>query len=140
MRLEAEDIRPLGEKKIVFFDGHCNLCNAWVDWLMRRDRLEVLNYASLQGETARKILGSVSAEPTTIIYFRHGQRFVESTAVLRILSDLGGFWKLSKILLFIPPGLRDRVYRWLARRRYQIFGRRETCRLPTEKEKHRLLP
>jgi predicted DCC family thiol-disulfide oxidoreductase YuxK len=131
--------------KIVFFDGYCNLCNGLVDFLMRADSRRRLHFASLQGETARQMLmpglpRELSVDSDTIIFLRDGVRYERSTAILRILADLGGAWTAARVLLVLPPTLRDFFYRVIAKHRYRWFGRRESCRLPTAEEAARLLP
>lgn len=127
--------------KIVFFDGECSLCNGLVDFLIKIDRKKILKFASLQGETAKDILGQPAGRGLdSIIYWVDGRRSEKSTAVLDLLSDLGGLWIVVKGLKIIPEGLRDVIYRFIARHRYQIFGKRPICRVPTEAEKEYLLP
>lgn len=128
--------------KIVFFDGYCSLCNALVDWLMRIDKRGHLKFASLQGTTASELLQKEQApgDCDTIIYLRDKESFERSTAVLQILSDIGGVWQSAEILLLLPKTLRDVAYRIVAKNRYRIFGKRETCRVPTPQERDRLLP
>ena len=129
--------------KILFFDGYCNLCNQTVDWLLRRDKNAKIKFASLQGEAAKKNLPppvSASADPDTVIYLKDDQIYERSTAILKCLVDIGGpMALLAKILFFIPTSLRDFSYRLVAKNRFKIFGRRNTCRIPTESEKSRFL-
>ncbi|MCB0407599.1 MAG: DUF393 domain-containing protein [Bdellovibrionales bacterium] len=127
-------------QRILFFDVVCNLCNGFVDFMIQRDRTETLFFSSLQSEQAQKKLNRDSrAELISIIYLRDGEILMESTAVLYAMADLGGFWVLLKIFLIIPGPLRNSIYQWVARHRYRWFGKRDTCRLPTEKEKSRFL-
>ncbi len=127
--------------KIIFFDGYCNLCNGFVDWLIRMDRAKIFKFASLQGETAKGLLSqsTPSVEVETVVFLMDGVRLERSTAVLNIFICLGGPWKLARILLFIPPVIRDGIYRVIAKYRFLIFGKRNTCRLPTAEEKDQLL-
>lgn len=124
--------------KIIFFDGYCVLCNGFVDWLLKEDKNKVLQFASLQGETAKRLLGP-DIQVKTIIYLRNQQQYEKSTAVLKVLSDLGGVWKASVIFILIPTFVRDAIYDLVARVRYQIAGKRDSCRLPTADEKQRIL-
>ncbi len=127
--------------KIVFFDGECNLCNGFVDWLVRTDKAGKMKIASLQGETAKELgIAGQSSGLNTVVYLRDGVRFERSTAVLEILRDLGGAWKLASIFFILPRFLRDAIYALIARNRYRLFGRRDTCRLPTPEERQRFLP
>ncbi len=137
---------------ILFFDGHCNLCNGLVDWLLRKDKNGKIKFASLQGETAKKTLSSshlpsiqtnnsALATPTnTVLYFKNGITYERSTAILKCLQDIGGVYSLALIFFCIPKFLRDLIYRLVATNRYRIFGRRETCRIPTKEELTQLLP
>ena len=127
--------------KILFFDGYCNLCNGLVDWVMKQDRRQTIQFASLQGKTAAEKLNLSSSKIDfdTVIYFKDQQTFERSNAILELLNDLGGFWKLFYIFKVIPVFVRDFIYNWVAKNRFRFFGRRETCRMPTPNEKARLL-
>lgn len=128
---------------IVFFDGVCSLCNATVDFLIRHDRFGSLRFASLQGETAAELLpAEVRQELKTLVLLTEtGGRYVRSAAAVRILWRLGGLWTLAAAALWIIPWpLRDVGYRLVAASRYRVFGRRETCRMPTPEDAARLLP
>lgn len=128
--------------KIVFFDGYCTLCNALVDWLIRIDKSQQLKFASLQGQTAAQHIGQPKGtiDVDTVVYLRDGQKSEQSTAILYILSDVGGFWGLARIFLIVPPFIRNIFYRIVAKNRYRFLKKRETCRMPTESERGRLLP
>lgn len=121
---------------IVFFDGVCNLCNGFVDFLVRQDSKHVLRFASLQGKTSRELLGPGAGEKlASVVFYENGSTSTESAAVIRILSQLGGAWRLLALLRVIPVFLRDPIYRFIARNRYRWFGKRETCRLPSPEER-----
>ena len=124
--------------KIIFFDGYCVLCNGFVDWLLKRDTKAIFKFASLQGETAKRLLGQ-DIQLHTIIYFHDNQRLEKSTAVFMILSDLGGLWKITKIFRLVPSFIRDSLYDLVAKVRYRVAGKRNSCRLPTPEEKQRIL-
>lgn len=129
--------------KILFFDGYCSLCNTLVDTMVRWDKNKVLKYASLQGETAIKYLPSEKIsglDPDTVLYLRDGQIYDRSTAILLSLNDMGGAWKLTAVFYIVPKFIRDMVYRFIAAIRYKVFGKRDTCRLPTLKERATFLP
>lgn len=128
------------EKRILFFDGVCHLCNGLVDYLLRKDSSKELCFAPLQGPTAAAWF---SREERTalesVVYLDQGVTYVRSSAVVRVLASLGGFYRLCIVLLVIPAPLRDVVYKWVAKNRYAWFGQREVCRLPTPEERGRLL-
>lgn len=125
---------------IVFFDGVCNLCNQFVDWLLSRDRHGLLRFGSLQGKAARDLLGGEADALASIVVVRDGQIYRESDAVLIIGQTLGGVYAvLAHLFKWTPRWLRDSIYRFIGQRRYRLFGKRETCRIPTPEERARFL-
>ncbi len=126
---------------VIFFDGVCGLCNAWIDFVIVRDTCRAFRYGPLQGETARDWLhlppdasfDSVMLADCTGVYRK-------SDAVWRILVRLRRAWPVAGYLLrMVPRPLRDWGYDVVARRRYQWFGKKETCRIPTPEERARFL-
>lgn len=129
-------------KNIILFDGVCNLCNGFVQFVIKRDKNAVFKFASLQSETGQEVLRKYNLpidELTSVIYVQNENVFLRSEAALRIASQLDGIWKLSKILLVFPTPLRDFVYNLVAKNRYRIFGKRDECMLPTAELKSRFL-
>ncbi len=126
---------------IVFFDGVCGLCNHTVNFLMSRDRRAVLKFAPLQGETAAKLVpDTVRHDLNTFVFANSGRLYYRSGAMARILMRIGGIWRiLGVVLWFIPWPLRDAGYRIVAAFRYKLFGKHESCRLPTPEERSRFL-
>lgn len=125
---------------VILFDGVCNLCNAAVDFVIRRDTRRVFRYGALQSGTGEKLLEEhgVDLDPddlSTFVLLEEGRVFTRSTAALRIARRLGGAWPLCYGFIVVPRVVRDAVYRVVSRNRYHWFGRRDTCRLPTEEEK-----
>ena len=129
------------EMNIVFFDGYCSLCSSLVDWLIQADQQGRLKFASLQGETAARMLGQnlKLSDPDTVIYLREGQKYDRSTAILMIASDLGGAWRFALVFLGVPRVMRDFIYKCIAHNRYRFFKKRDTCRRPTAEERARIL-
>ena len=126
---------------IIYFDGFCGLCNRFVDFLLRADRSRRFRFAPVQGSTAlEKLKPPPSPDPTTIVLESDGRLLEKSDAVLAIFRQLGGLWRLAGLFRLIPRAGRDRVYDWIARNRYARFGKRDTCRLPTEDERTVFLP
>src|SRR6202051_4018134 len=125
------------QKPIVFFDGVCHLCNGFVDQVISRDHRAHFQFASLQGETAGKFLTAEESQAleTIILLDAKGTKYKRSTAVLRILTQLGGFYRIFALGYLIPAGLRDWIYAGTARNRYSWFGQRDLCRLPTPEER-----
>ena len=124
---------------VVFFDGVCGLCDRSVVWLMGEDRERHLRFAPLQGMTSREVLGPSTTYTSIIV--KDGSRVYErSDAVIRILTAIGGIWRLAEVLRVIPVPARNAVYDYVARHRYQWFGKMESCRMPTPEEAERMLP
>lgn len=125
---------------IVYFDGFCNVCNHFVDFLIRRDRKHKLRYAPLQGRTAMNNLPAAAVKSVSSMALQDGSRvYYESAAAIRSIAYLGGVYWLMRLFLLVPPFIRDRVYRWVADHRYLFAGRRDTCRMPTQEEREMFL-
>lgn len=128
-------------RPVLFFDGVCGLCNRFVDFVLRHDRQHRLFLAPLQGTTAAAELpDEVIHELDTVVFLDKQRWQIRSSAVVRILWQLGGIWLIPGTLLWlIPRPLRDVAYRLIAKNRYRLFGRHETCRIPTAAERSRFL-
>jgi predicted DCC family thiol-disulfide oxidoreductase YuxK len=133
---------PTREGPVLFFDGVCGLCNRFIDFAISRDRAAVFRFAPLQGETAREQLPEADVREVNTMVLRDEQGvFRKSTAAVRVLIRLGGVWRiLGAALWMVPRPLRDAGYSVVARYRYAIFGKKETCRMPTAAERARFLP
>lgn len=127
---------------ILFFDGVCGLCNRAVDFCLRHDRRGQLRFAPLQGETARQVVSATDIERLdTVVLCESGRLSRHSTAIVRLLWQLGGVWSLVGCLLWlVPRPVRNLGYRRIGGSRYRWFGRRELCRLPKPEERARMLP
>jgi len=126
----------------VFFDGVCGLCNFSVDFLISRDPDGRLAFAPLQGETARQLLTDADRQQLhSLVLWTQPRAYRKSAAVVRILWQLGGLWSvLGTLLWLVPLPIRNLGYDVVARNRYRLFGKKETCRMPTPAERTRLLP
>ncbi len=127
---------------IVLFDGYCNLCSGWVAFVIKYDEKRKFRFASLQSEAGKAVKSSFRvpedyADSIVLVY--RGRNFYKSAAALRILKLLGGIWQLLYVFIAVPPFLRNWVYDFIARHRYRWFGRRESCRVPTEEEQGQFL-
>lgn len=132
------------DKPVLFFDGVCGLCNSSVDFAIARDRNARLLYSPLQGETAAALLSEQDIQNIDTVVFRaaEGGRFYRrSAAIVRVLWVLGFPWNVCGWLLWlIPLPIRNLGYRMVAGSRYRLFGKHETCRMPTPEERTRFLP
>jgi len=129
-------------RPVVLFDGVCVICNAGVDFLMRRDPRGVIRFAAMQSEAGRRLghLHDLPIEDLDSFYVVDGTSvFDRSSAALHLARYLGWPWRLALAFGIVPRRLRDGAYDVLARNRYRWFGRRQTCRLPTPDERARFL-
>lgn len=132
---------PVG-RRVVLFDGLCKLCNASVDFIIRRDREDRFRFATLQSqvglELARRHRIPV-ARLSSVILVEGDEVYTRSTAALRILRALPGGYGLLYPLILVPPIIRDAVYGFIARHRYGWFGKRDSPRVPAEELRHKFL-
>lgn len=127
--------------RIVFFDGLCHLCNKSVRFLLRIDRNKNLRYAPLQGSTAVKFIHRESLQSMdSMVYLRNDKLHLKSDAALWLLFDASLYFKWIIIFFIIPRFIRNLVYDFIAKRRYQWFGKYDECAIPTKENKHLFLP
>lgn len=127
---------------IVIFDGVCNLCNRFVNFILRKDRKKRFKFSALQSSTGQKLLKDYKLDFSTIdtvIYIKNLKVFTKSSAALHILKDIGGFWKILFVFIIVPKFIRDYCYTFIARNRYRWFGKLDSCMIPTEKDKEMFL-
>ncbi len=129
------------DKKIILFDGYCNFCNFWVDFVIKKDKNKIFKFAGIQSGRGQELLQSqnIKVTPDTVILIEKGQHFTKSTASLRILGNLAFPVKFISYFLIIPRSVRDFIYDLIARHRYKLFGKMDYCRMPSESEKDRFL-
>ena len=129
----------------ILFDGVCNLCNGFVQRVIRHDARARFQFAALQSDTSRALLAAHGATalihggPESVVLIKDGKLYSHSTAVLRIAGQLGGPWPLLQAGWLLPRPLRDALYRFVARHRYRWFGRQESCWLPAPELKSRFV-
>ena len=119
---------------VILFDDRCNLCGSIIDSIRKRDTEGVFQYVSLQSRLGNSMIDIMSQNheiPDSIIYLNNNFIYTESDAVIEIGIDLGGTWKLLTALNYIPETLRNAVYRFVARRRYLLFGKKDSCLIPS---------
>lgn len=121
---------------IVFFDGYCGLCSWAVDFLIARDKHKKFKYSPLQGEYVKSLGLKLNLQNLDTLYVHDGEHLLAKTKAWRLLAfKLGGFWKFLAFLSYILPlFVWNFIYDLIAKNRYKIFGKRETCRLPTPEE------
>ncbi|MET3653075.1 thiol-disulfide oxidoreductase DCC family protein [Dyella japonica] len=131
------------DRPVIVFDGVCVLCSRWVDFILRHDRTGRFRLAAMQGTHGRALLlahGLSPDDPASFLLVEGGQGYSDTDAIARVLHLLGGRWRATATALrVIPRPLRDPAYRWIARHRYHLFGRRSQCRLPEPEQAWRFI-
>lgn len=131
------------DRPVLFFDGICDLCNKWVQFIIKKDKRKRFLFAPLQSLQGKEALEAVTDKygkaPDSIILYYQGQYYIKSTAALRILNLLGGLWPIAMIGMVVPRFLRNMVYDLVARNRYKWFGKRDVCMMPTPELRGRFL-
>ena len=129
-------------KKLILFDGVCNLCNASVNFIIKHDQKKQFLFASLQSDAAKEILLQFRKKKidfTSIILIKNGVYYEKSTAALLISKQLNNGYKLIYFLIIIPKFIRDKIYMVISKNRYKWFGKKNTCMMPSNEIKDRFL-
>ena len=127
---------------IILFDAQCVLCSANARFVLRFDRAARFRLAAMQGDVGAELFrrnGLDPADPETILVIDGDRVWRNSDAVIAIYAGLGWPWRVALLARIVPHGMRDALYRWVARNRYRLFGRRDTCWLPRPEFADRLL-
>ncbi len=133
---------PVTDRKLVLFDGECNVCNGSVLFIIDRDPEERFVFAQLKSELAQRTLRERGLSDPTLdsIVLIDGERvYTHSSAALQIARHLSGPWPFAAVLFAVPKRLRDLAYRAFAARRYRWFGKAEQCRVPTAELRRRFV-
>jgi predicted DCC family thiol-disulfide oxidoreductase YuxK len=128
--------------RIILFDGICNLCNSFVQFVIRHDPERKFRFGSLQSATGKALLEQFEPEqgrPDSVVLLAEGKVYRQSAAALKIFRELGGPWSLLYGFMVIPPFIRDAVYRLIAQNRYRMFGKSAECMIPSAELRDRFL-
>lgn len=127
---------------ILLFDGVCNLCNGFIQFVIKRDPNKHFRFASLQSTIGQEMLSHHNI-PTdsldTVVLIQSGKAYTHSDVALRVALKLGWLWPMTYILVLIPSFIRDRFYTWIAKNRYRWFGKKDQCMIPTPALRERFL-
>lgn len=127
---------------VIVFDGVCNLCNGFVQFVIMRDKKKLFKFASLQSVYGQSLMKHFNLNPQvfdTVLLYDGEKVLTRSDAALAVLNGLGGLCKLFVICKALPRPVRDFFYNFIAKRRYKLFGKRETCMVPTPELKDRFV-
>lgn len=120
---------------LIVFDGVCNLCNATVNFIIRRDNKKRFIFSPLQSPYAQAVLEKYQMTHIandSFVLIKRERVYLRSSAALEIAKEFNGAWRLLLLFRVVPSGLRDAIYNLIARNRYKLFGKRETCMLPSK--------
>ena len=129
-------------QSVILFDGVCNLCNAVVQFIIKKDKKKLFRFASLQSPFGQQVLQQnnlSSSDLNSFILLQNDKLYTKSTGALRVAKQLSGLWPLLYSFILVPPFIRNGVYNWVARNRYKWFGKQESCWLPTPDLKSRFI-
>lgn len=128
---------------IILFDGVCNLCNGFVQFILKHEQQQEIHFTTLKSKQGIALLQQynlpIEQTPSSIVLIEKNQCYTQSTAILRISQYLVKPWKYGRYLMIIPKPLRDILYQLIARNRYYFFGQATTCWLPTAALQQRFL-
>lgn len=131
------------DKKIILFDGVCNLCDSFVQYVIKRDKKDIFRFVALQSDLGQEILKHIGIDTKnidSIILYEPGiAYFYKSSAAIEIAKHLGGFLGLSTVFKIIPIFLRNPIYDYVARNRYKWYGKKDNCMIPTLELKAKFL-
>ena len=130
-------------KKIILFDGVCNLCNTSVQYVIKHDKKDLFRFVALQSETGQRIIkhiGISTSNIDSIVLYEPGVAYYyKSNAALEIAKNLGGIFTYGTIFKIIPTSLRDSIYDYVAKNRYKWYGKQDNCMIPTQELKAKFL-
>jgi predicted DCC family thiol-disulfide oxidoreductase YuxK len=141
--MTISDLNIPTDKKIILFDGVCNLCNDSVIKVIKYDKKNVFLFTALQSEAGEKILAELGIDTSkidSIILFDPNKGYyIKSSAALRIMNEFSGWWKLMQVFRILPAAFNNIFYDWIAKNRYKWFGKKDSCMIPTPELKAKFL-
>ena len=135
-------ITEISSKKIIFFDGYCNLCNSQVNNILSIDKKNIFHYSALSSKFAiNSLKGKIDKKSIgkSIVFLNKGKVYTKSKAVLMILSEIGGFYYLFSFFKIFPSFILDFFYNIIAKNRYTWFGKSENCFIPSKEISSRFI-
>ncbi|KVV14752.1 thiol-disulfide oxidoreductase DCC family protein [Flavobacterium sp. TMP13] len=130
-------------KKIILFDGVCNLCNSAVQYIIKHDEKDCFRFVALQSDLGIEIcktIGISYAKMDSIILYEPGVAYYyKSSAILAIAKEFGGIWNMSAFMRIVPIFIGDAFYDYVAKNRYRLYGKKESCLIPTPELKSKFL-
>lgn len=132
----------MDNRHIIVFDGVCNFCNGAVNFIIKRDPEGIFAFTPMQSDLARELMDKHKIHNVgidTFLLIKNDQCFVFSSAALEITKDLTGLWYIFNVFRLVPSAIRDFFYKVFARNRYALFGKQDTCMVPTKEMRSRFV-
>lgn len=130
-------------KKIILFDGVCNLCDSTVQFIIKRDKKDIFRFVALQSELGEQIIKHIGVDRSktdSIILYEPGVAYYyKAEAAIKIAANLGGLFPLMNIFSVLPKSLSNSVYDYIAKNRYKWYGKKDECMIPTPEMKAKFL-
>lgn len=130
-------------KKIILFDGVCNLCDATVQFIIKHDKKDIFRFVPLQSELGKEIcehIGVDTSKTDSILLYEPGVAYhYKAQAAMKIAWEIGGIYALLNIFSVLPKSLSNSVYDYVARNRYKWYGKKQECMIPTPEMKAKFL-
>lgn len=128
-------------KQIILFDGVCNLCDKFVQFVLRHDKEKQFIFASLQSSIGQQLLREYNLENSlkTVVLISDGVAYLYSDVAIRVGNTLGGWMKITYLFYLVPKFFRDIIYNWIAANRYRLFGKQDHCIIPKVEWKDRFI-
>ena len=131
------------DKKIILFDGVCNLCDSTVQFLIKRDTKDIFRFVAIQSDLGQEIIrhiGIDTSQTDSIFLYEPGNAYYyKAEAALKIGKELGGLYSLLTLFTYLPKGLSNIAYDYVARNRYKWYGKKDACMIPTPQMKAKFL-
>ncbi|KIX22589.1 thiol-disulfide oxidoreductase [Flavobacterium sp. 316] len=139
--MEIKDIPK--NKKVILFDGVCNLCDSSVQFIIKHDKKDIFRFTAIQSEIGQEIIKhtgiNTESIDSIILYEPRIAYYYKAEAALLIARELKGIYKLISYLNFLPKVIKNGVYDYIAKNRYKWYGKKEACMIPTPELKAKFL-
>ncbi|QEE50626.1 DUF393 domain-containing protein [Flavobacterium alkalisoli] len=131
------------DKKIILFDGVCNLCDSTVQFIIKLDKKDIFRFVALQSDLGEEIVNHIGIDRTktdSIILYEPGTAYYyKAEAAIKIAAQLGGLFTLMNIFTILPKSVSNSVYDYIAKNRYKWYGKKDECMIPTPEMKTKFL-
>lgn len=131
------------DKKIILFDGICNLCDNTVQFIIKHDKKDIFRFVPLQSDLGREIINYINLDTSktdSIILYEPGKAYYyKAEAALKIANELGGIYAFLTVFSILPNYISNKVYDYVARNRYKWYGKKDECMIPTPEMKSKFL-